>query len=96
MGQKRKQYSAAYKFKIALEGAKKIKTISQIASENNLHPSQVSNWRKQLLTEGTELFKKRNSRHQKEQEKREAALYEQIGRLKMELDWLKKTVGHLN
>lgn len=92
MGQKRKQYSAAFKFKIALEGAKKVKTISQIASDNNLHPNQVSNWKKQLLTEGTALFEKRNSRHQKEQEKQEATLYEQIGRLKMENEWLKKTV----
>jgi putative transposase len=92
MGQKRKQYSAAFKFKIALEGAKKVKTISQIASDNNLHPNQVSNWKKQLLTEGTGLFEKKNSRRQKEQEKREAALYEQIGRLKMENEWLKKTV----
>jgi transposase-like protein len=90
VGQNRKQYSAAFKFKIALEAAKKEKTISQIASENNLHPNQVSNWKKQLLTEGTGLFEKQNSRRQKEQETREAALYEQIGRLKMELEWLKK------
>jgi len=93
VGQKRKRYSAAFKFKIALEAAKKEKTISQIASENNLHPNQVSNWKKQLLTEGTGLFEKQNGRRQKEQEAREAALYEQIGRLKMELEWLKKTAN---
>ena len=91
MGQKRKQYSAAYKFKIALEAAKNGRTISQIASENNLHPNQVSNWKKQLLSEGKVLFERKSSRHQKEQATREAALYEQIGRLKMELEWLKKT-----
>jgi len=90
MGQKRKQYSAAFKFKIALEGAKKVKTISQIASENNLHPNQVSNWKKQLLSDGKVLFERKNDRRQKEQAAREAALYEQIGRLKMELEWLKK------
>ncbi len=90
MAQKRKQYSAAFKFKIALEGAKKVKTISQIASDNNLHPNQVSNWKKQLLSEGKALFERENNRHQKEQAAREAALYEQIGRLKMELEWLKK------
>ncbi len=50
MGQKRKQYSATFKFKIALEAAKNGRTISQIASENNLHPNQVSNWKKQLLS----------------------------------------------
>ena len=92
MGQKRKQYSAAFKFRIALEGAKKVKTISQIASDNNLHPNQVSNWKKQLLTEGIVLFEKKSRGRQKEQETQEAALYEQIGRLKMENEWLKKTV----
>ena len=91
MGQKRRQYSAAYKFKIALEAAKNGRTISQIASENNIHPNQISVWKKQLLSEGKVLFERKNSRRQKDQATREAALYEQIGRLKMELEWLKKT-----
>jgi len=91
MGQKRKQYSAAFKFRIALEGAKNGQTISQIASDNNIHPNQVSNWKKQLLSEGKGLFERKNSRRHKEQAMYEAALYEQIGRLKMELEWLKKT-----
>ncbi len=90
MARKRKQYSAAFKFKIALEAARNGRTISQIASENSLHPNQVSNWKKQLLTEGKALFERKNNRQQKEQRAREAALYEQIGRLKMELEWLKK------
>jgi len=90
MAQKRKQYSATFKFKIALEAARNGRTISQIASENSLHPNQVSNWKKQLLTEGKALFERKNNRQQKEQRAREAALYEQIGRLKMELEWLKK------
>ena len=90
MSQKRKQYSAAFKFKIALEGAKKVNTISQIASENNIHPNQVSSWKKLLLTKGAGIFEKKNSRRQKVQEKREATLYEQIGRLKMENEQLKK------
>lgn len=90
MGQKRKQYSAAFKFKVALEGAKKVNTISQIASANNIHPNQVSSWKKLLMTKGTGIFEKKNSRRQKVLEKREATLYEQIGRLKMENEWLKK------
>ena len=91
MGQKRKQYSAAYKFKIALEAAKNGRTISQIASENNIHPNQVSAWRKRLLSEGKVIFERKSNRQQKERATKEAALYEQIGRLKMELEWLKKT-----
>ena len=90
MGQKRKQYSAAFKFKIALEAAKNGRTISQIASENNIHPNQISAWKKQLLSEGKVLFERKNSRRQKDQAMQEAALYEQIGRLKMEIEWLKK------
>jgi len=86
MGQKRKQYSAAFKFKIALEAAKNGRTISQIASGNNIHPNQISAWKKQLLSEGKVLFERKNSRRQKDQAMQEAALYEQIGRLKMELE----------
>jgi len=92
MGQKRKQYNAAFKFKIALEAAKNGRTISQIAGENSIHPNQISQWKKQLLSEGKVLFERKNSRRQKGQEQQEAALYEQIGRLKMELEWLKKTL----
>ena len=91
MGQKRKQYSAACKFKIALEAAKNGRTVSQIASENNIHPNQVSAWRKRLLSEGKVVFERKSNRQQKERATKEAALYEQIGRLKMELEWLKKT-----
>jgi putative transposase len=87
---KRTQYSNDLKFKIALEAAKGVKTVSQIATEHNLHPTQISNWKKQLLREGNTLFTRPNDRQQREQQDREAELYEQIGRLKMELEWLKK------
>lgn len=90
MTQKRKQYSKQFKFKVALEAAKGVKTTNQIASEYGLHPNQVSEWKKQLLAEGPELFNRRASREQREQAAQEAELYEQIGRLKMELEWLKK------
>lgn len=90
MSKKRRAHSAEFKFKIALEGAKGVKTIGQIASEHNLHPNQVSTWKKRLLTEGRAVFKKQNSREERERATREAELYEQIGRLKMDLEWLKK------
>jgi transposase-like protein len=87
---KRRQYNNDFKFKIALEAVKGVKTVSQIASEHNLHPTQIGTWKKQLLQQGSTLFTRPNDRQQREQQDREAELYEQIGRLKMELEWLKK------
>lgn len=90
MTQKRKQYKAEFKFQMALEAAKGLKTINQLASEHELHPNQLSQWKRQLLEEGPAIFSKSSSQPQRETAKVEADLYEQIGRLKMELEWLKK------
>ena len=90
MSRKRRQYDAQFKLRVALEAARGLKTISQIASEHNLHPNLVSSWKKHLIEEGGSLFGTTTARQQREQAAQEAALYEQIGRLKMELEWLKK------
>lgn len=93
MSQKRRNHSAQEKFKIALEAAKGEKTISQIASRYNVHPTQVRKWKKQLLKSGPTVFGTNQARQAKEQSAKEAELYEQIGRLKMELEWLKKKLA---
>ena len=90
MTTKRKQYSNDFKLKIALEAVKGVKTVSQLASEYNVHPTQIGTWKKQLVQQGNTLFTRPNDQQQREQQDKEAALYEQIGRLKMELEWLKK------
>jgi transposase-like protein len=89
MAKKRKQYSAQFKFRVALEAAKESKTISELASEYAVHPTMVRNWKKQLLGTGAEVFQNGGKRPAQESVA-EAELYEQIGRLKMELEWLKK------
>ena len=94
MGKKRKQHSAEFKFKVALEAAKEQKTLSQLGSEYELHATQISEWKQQLLSGGANVFGKGESKAEKEQSKVEIELYEQIGRLKMELEWLKKKVAH--
>ena len=91
MSRKRRQYDAQFKLRVALEAARGVKTISQIASEHTLHPNLVSSWKKQLMEEGTSIFNRDTARQQQDQAAREAELYEQIGRLKMELEWLKKS-----
>ena len=90
MTTRRKQHSAQFKFKVALEAAKGEQTRNQIASQHSVHPGQVTEWKKKLLTEGTQLFGRQPAREAAAAANREADLYEQIGRLKMELEWLKK------
>ena len=90
MVKKRKRYSAEEKFQVTLEAVRGEKTINEIASEYGIHPNQISKWKRDLLSEGASLFGKGSSTKEKEQEKREAELYEHIGRLKMELEWLEK------
>ena len=90
MAKTRRQYSAEFKFKVALEAVKGRKTISELASETEVHPNQISDWKRQLLTDGASLFQRNAIGHQREHEVLQAELYEQIGRLKMELEWLKR------
>ena len=87
---KGKRHSAQFKFKVALAAAKGGKTLSELASEFGLHPSQISEWKTKLLRDGVSVFSTTTVRQQREQEALQAELYEQIGRLKMELEWLKK------
>ena len=89
----RKRRSAQFKFKVALEAAKEAETLNQLSGEYEVHPSQISEWKHHLLDEGPSLFGVTTLRQQQAQEALQAELYEQIGRLKMELEWLKKKVA---
>jgi transposase-like protein len=89
----RKWRSAQFKFKVALEAAREAETLNQLSSEYEVHPSQISEWKHHLLDEGPSLLGVTTPRQQQEQEALQSELYEQIGRLKMELEWLKKKVA---
>jgi transposase-like protein len=90
MSKRRARYSAQFKFQLALEAAKGLKTINELASEHGVHPTQISEWKRQLLDAGDTLFNRHGARQHREQREQEVELYEQIGRLKMELEWVKK------
>ena len=92
MSPKRRQYSAEYKFKVALEAAKGSQTLAELSSDTGVHANQISQWKTQLLDEGASLFQRNGDQSLREFQRQEAELYEQIGRLKMELQWLKKKV----
>lgn len=89
MSKIRKKHSPQFKFKVALEAAKGIKTLSELTSEHAVHQAQISQWRKQLLEEGSSIFLKQLGAS-KNSDKETALLYEQIGQLTVELNWLKK------
>jgi transposase-like protein len=90
MANRRRQHDGQFKFRVALEAAKGDKTVSQLASETGVHPSQIGAWKRQLLDGGSDLFNRKNDKKERAQAAQEVELYEQIGRLKMELEWLKK------
>ena len=87
---KGKRHSAQFKFKVAIEAARGTKTLAELASQYGLHSSQICEWKQQLLQDGPSVFSVQTARQQREQEALQAELYEQIGRLRMELEWLKK------
>jgi len=91
---KRKRHSPEFKAKIALLAVKGEQRINEIAAQYELHPGQVVQWKKQLLTQASELFSNGSKRTLQEEELRNQ-LYQEIGQLKVELDWLKKKIGPL-
>src|SRR5581483_6891092 len=85
----RKRYSAEIKAKVALEAIKGQKTANEIAAEYGVHPTQIAQWKKQALDELPQLFSSQKGQQEKSDEALIAALYQEIGQLKVELDWLK-------
>ena len=91
MARKRKSHSGAFKAQVALAALKGDKTINELASLFSVHPTMIHAWKKQLADNAEELFASGASKVSgAEHEALQAQLYEQIGRLKTELDWLKK------
>jgi transposase-like protein len=90
MGKQRRKFSEKFKAKIALEAIKGVKTIAELAAEHQVHPNQVFKWKKQLQENAHELFSGSHSTASKTEEQLTAPLYEEIGRLKMDIKWLEK------
>jgi transposase-like protein len=91
----RRQHSAEFKAKVVLEAIRGERTINELATVYGVHPVQITQWKKMVLEALPKLFSRRRGAKPKEEEALKAALYQQIGQLKVELDWLKKKVGDL-
>lgn len=92
MAGQRKRYSAALKAKVAIEAIKGQRTTNEIAAEYGVHPTQITQWKKQALDGLPELFSTRESRQAKSEEALIATLYQEIGHLKVQVDWLEKKI----
>jgi transposase len=95
MAGKRKQHTAAFKAQVALAAYKAEKTVGELASLHGVHPTLIHGWRKQLLGGAEEIFGSPAKADGKDAEALQAQLFEQIGRLQMELDWVKKKSAQL-
>ncbi len=89
----RKRHAASFKAKVALEAAKQTRTLAELAKAYQVHPVQISQWKKQLLDGAESLFRDGRCRETEGGQALQAELYERIGRLNMEVEWLKKSVA---
>lgn len=95
MSKKRRQHSPDLKARVGLEALKGIEPIHAIAAKYEVHPVQVSQWKKEIAERLPEVFSKKADPEAVASKEREKELFEEIGRLKMELEWVKKKAGEL-
>ena len=93
MAKTRKRHTAAFKAQVALAAVKGDKTVNELAGKYEVHPTLIHGWKKQLLAGADQVFSNGSKAATVDAEAEKAELFEQIGRLKMELEWLKKKVG---
>lgn len=92
----RKSYSKEFKARVALEAIIGQKTAAELASEFEVHVSQINIWKKQALETFPDVFGRGQVREEERREAEKDRLYRQIGKLQVEVDWLKKKTGHLD
>jgi transposase-like protein len=95
MSERRKQFGATLKAKVVVEALKGARTVNELAGLYQVHPTQIAMWKKRALDGLPGLFADGRQKPPRDDEVLQAQLYQQIGRLKVELDFLKKKVGML-
>lgn len=88
MSRKRKKHTEETKARVALEAIKGVRTLSELSVTYGVHPTVIAQWKRQLVRGASEVFRRGNGARREEE--LTGPLYEEIGRLKMEIDWLKK------
>ena len=95
MKRQRRKHSSEFKAKVALEAFRGLKTVSEIAAEFEVHPVMVSNWKKEMLASLPEVFEKKTSKKNQDDQKETGDLERKVGQLTMEVDFLEKKCKQL-
>ena len=90
MAGKRKNHSQEFKAKVALDAVKGVHTLSELSSRHKVHSTQIAQWKRHLVENAPSCFERGRSGGAADAEALTAPLYQEIGRLKMDLDFLKK------
>jgi transposase-like protein len=90
MGNQRRRHSEEFKAKVALEAIKGTQTLGELSARYKVHPTVITQWKRQLVSRAAEVFSRKGSGSGRSEEELTSPLYEEIGRLKVEVDWLKK------
>jgi transposase len=93
---KRQKFSKEFKAKVALEAIKGQHTVAELSQEFGVHANQINRWKKELLESVPKVFSSNKDRECKRVEAERDQLYRKVGQLQIEVDWLKKKVGHLD
>ena len=89
----RQTFNGEFKARVALEAVRGTKTVNEIAQDFGVHPTQVGQWKKELQEQAASLFDTKRGPKPANENAAPARLYTEIGKLKMDLDWLKKKSG---
>ena len=89
----RRQHTPAFKARVALEAVKETKTIAELSSQFGVHSTQIKQWRDIMEQQGATLYTDYHQKKEREKDDLIRRLYEQVGKLQIQVDWLKKKMG---
>ena len=93
---KRRKFTSEFKAKVAIEAVKGQRTVNELAQEFEVHPNQIAIWKKQLLELASDVFSRGKDLDAEQKAAECDRLYRKVGKLQVEVDWLKKKTGHLD
>ena len=95
MVKKRRRFTAEFKTRVVRAALREDKTLAELASQFGVHANQITLWKKQVLDTMPDVFGRRKAAEAKDTEAHESRLYEQVGKLQVELEWMKKKARQL-